>query len=198
MLELTTTGRLVDYAVLEAGGLAAVLARRDLQAALESGGGAQLWLELGSAGEDSGDDARVTVDLQPSDLEEILSRSEEDEIALALDGEGLSAALEDSEVEAHGLRGALAIAVTSAAVLAPASMAAVPQTVESAVSAQRVSSAVTSQAVPAATAQVSPAAARTQVAKAQVVKGQLARAQVSTNLVLKAHGLKIVRAGLVR
>ena len=197
MLELTTTGRLVDYAVLEAGGLAAVLARRDLQAALESGGGAQLWLELGSTGEDS-DDARVTIDLQPSDLEEILSRSEEDEIALALDGEGLAAALEDSEVEAHGLRGALAIAVTSAAVLAPTSMAAVPQTVESAVSAQRVSSAVTSQAVPAATAQVSPAAARTQVAKAQVAKRQLARTQVSTNLVLKAHGLKIVRAGLVR
>jgi hypothetical protein len=198
MLELTTTGRLVDYAVLEAGGLAAVLARRDLQAALESGGGAQLWLELGPAGEDGRDDARVTVDLQSSDLEEILSRSEEDEIALALDGDGLAAVLEDSDVEAHGLRGALAIAVTSAAVLAPTSMAAVPQTVESAVSAQRVSSAVTSQAVPATTAQVTPAAARTQVAKAQVVKGQLAKAQVSSNLVLKAHGLKIVRAGLVR
>lgn len=193
MLELTTTGRLVEYETLEdRSDLAAVLARKELEAAVESGEPAQLWLELALAdGEE--ETARVTIDLLPAELAEILSRAGGSDVAFAFDEEALASVLGDSEVEAHGLRGALAIAVTSAAVLAPAGMAAVPQSVESAATTQRVSSAVTSQAVPAATAQVSRAAVESQVAKSQVV-----RSQVSKRFVLKGHGLQLLRSGLAR
>src|ERR687891_309733 len=123
MLELTTTGRLVEYETLED--------RRELAAAVESGEPAQLWLELGLAdGEE--ETARVTIDLLPAELAEILSRAGGSDIAFAFDEDALASVLGDSEVEAHGLRGALAIAVTSAAVLAPAGMAAGAQSVESA------------------------------------------------------------------
>lgn len=197
MLELTTTSRLVEYETLEErGGLAAVLARDEVETALASGEPAQLWLELGLADDDEA--ARLTIELSLADLEEILRRSNEDAIALALDRESLASVFTEPEVEAHGLRGALAIAVTSAAVLAPASMAAVPQSVESATTAQRVSSATTSQAVPAATAQVSSAQARALVSKALLAKGQVAKGQVSKNVVLKAYGLQLLRGGLAR
>jgi hypothetical protein len=193
MLELTTTGRLVEYEALEdRSDLAAVLERKELEAAVESGERAQLWLELALA-DGQEETTRLTIDLQPADLAEILRRTDGSEIAFALDGAGLAAALDDPDVEAHGLRSALAIAVTSAAVLAPAGMAAVPQSVESAATTQRVSSAVTSQAVPAATAQGARAAVESQVVRSQVVKSQ-----VSRQFVLKGHGLQLLRSGLAR
>ena len=197
MRELTTTGHLVERETLEPGGaLTAILERSELEAARASGEAAQLWLELGLAGDDEA--ARLTIDLGPADLEEILRRSDEDTIALALDGEVLASVIAEPEVEAHGLRGALAIAVTSAAVLAPAGLAAVPQSVDAATTAQRVSSATTSQAVPAATTQVSTAQARAQVSRSLVAKGQVAKGQVSKNVVLKAYGLQLLRGGLAR
>jgi hypothetical protein len=196
MLELTTTGRLVDYETLEdRSDLAAVLARKELEAAVESGEPAQLWLELGLAGADEEETARVGIELLPAELADILSRTGGSDVAFVFDEDALEAALEDSEVEAHGLRSALAIAATSAAVLAPAGMAAVPQSVETAATAQRVSSAATAQAMPAASRQVTPAV-ESQVVRSQVVKGQVVKSQLSKRLVFK--GLVLQHGGLAR
>lgn len=196
MLELITTGRLVDYETLEdRSELAAVLARKELEAAAASGEPAQLWLELSTVG-DEDETARVKIDLLPAELTEILGRAGGSDIAFVFDDEALSSLLEEPEVEAHGLRGALAIAVTSAAVLAPAGMAATPQSLESQVAAQRVSSAVSSQALPAAESQV-----ESQVRPAvesQIVRGQVVRGQVSKRFVLRGHGLQLLRSGLAR
>lgn len=191
MLELTTTGRLVEYEALEdRSELAAVLARKELEAAVESGEPAQLWLELGLANGEE-DTARVGIDLLPAELAEILSRTGGSDVAFVIDEEALVAALGDAEVEGHGLKSALAVAVASAAVLAPAGMAAAPQSVESAAAAQRVSSAVTSQALPAASTQVSR-----QTVESQVVRSQVVKSQVSKRLVLKS--LQLQQAGLAR
>ena len=196
MLELTTTGRLVEYEPLEdRSELAAVLARKELEAAVESGEPAQLWLELGLAdGEE--ETARVGIDLLPAELADILSRTGGNDVAFVFDEDALAAALDEAEVEAHGLRSALAIAVTSAAVLAPAGMAAVPQSVESAAETQRVRSAVTSQALPAASRQVARPGVESQIVKSQVVKSQVVESQISKRLVLK--GLVLHQSGLAR
>jgi hypothetical protein len=192
MLELTTTGRLVEYEPLEdRSELAAVLARTDLEAAAASGQPAQLWLELAQDKDD--ETARLSVELTTAQLSDILERSGGSDVAFLFDDEALASLLEEPDVEAHGLRGALAVAVTSAAVLAPTSMAAVPQSVETSAAAQRVSSAVTSQVEPSARSQVRPAALETQRAKSQVVKSQ-----VSKRFVLKGHGLQLLRSGLTR
>jgi hypothetical protein len=115
------------------------------------------------------------VDLSTTDLEEILRLSGSDDVLLALDGEAVEGLFGEPDVEGHGLKGALAIAVTSAAILAPAGQAALPQTANAATTVQR--------ANPAATAQVSSAQARTQVSK---------------QLVVRATGLKLLRSGLAR
>lgn len=134
-----------------------------------------------------------TLDLAPADLEEMLRRSTGDEIALALDGDAVAGLFDDPDVEAHGLRGALAIAVASAAILAPAGQAAVAQTASAASTVQGVGAAATSQQVGvAATAQVSSLAARVQIS------GVASKSQVSKKLALKGANLKLLRSGLVR
>ena len=188
MQEVKTTASLVEYDSLEGGGsVTAVLARRDVEAALE--GDAGLWFELGYEDEDAG---RLTIDLQPADLEQILKQTEGDEVVLALDGDWVSGVFEDSDVEAHGLRGALAIAVVAGAIAAPAGLAATPQVSSASVGSQATSPAAESQVVRSAavTSQVSSAAARPQVSKAA------AKAQVSPaakQLVVKQSGLKILK-----
>jgi hypothetical protein len=135
--------------------LTTIVARSVLEAALREGEEAELWLDL----ERGGESAR-------------------------LDGEAVEGLFGDPDVEAHGLKGALAIAVTSAAILAPAGHAALPQTVNAATTVQR--------ANPAATTQVSSLASRAQVSGAQ------AKTQVSKQLVVSASGLRLLRGGFAR
>ncbi len=188
MQEVKTTANLVEYGSFDdSGSVTAVLARKDVEAALE--GDAGLWFELGYEDEDAG---RLTVDLQPADLEKILSETEGDEVVLALDRDWVSGVFEEADVEAHGLRGALAIAVVAGAIAAPAGLAATPQVSSASVGSQATSPAAESQVVRSATvtSQVSSAAARPQVSKAA------AKAQVSPaakRLVVKQSGLKILR-----
>ena len=184
MQEVKTTASLVEYDSLEGGGsVTAVLARKDVEAALE--GDAGLWFELGYEDEDAG---RLTIDLQPADLEKILGQTEGDEVVLALDGDWVSGVFEESDVEAHGLRGALAIAVVAGAIAAPAGMAATPQVSSASVGSQATPAAqsqvVRSQVV---SSQVSSAAARPQVSKAA------AKASAAKRLVVKQSGLKVLR-----
>jgi hypothetical protein len=184
MYEVTTSARFVQPDTIDES-LSSIVARSVLEAALQEGDEAQLWFELAS-GEET---ARVAVDVSTSDLEEVLRLSGGDDVLLALDGDAVAGLFDDPDVEGHGLKGALAIAVTSAAILAPAGQAALPQTAQPAATVQS--------ANPAATTQVS-AAATTQVASVAAAKAQLAKAQVSKGQAAKVSSLRLLRSGLLR
>ena len=194
MQELTTTATLVEYGTFEGGSpITAILARSELAAALNTHESAQLWFELGLDGDE--ETTRLTLDLTPTDLEEMLRRSTGDQVSLALDGDALAGLFADPDVEAHGLRGALAATVAIAAIAAiaaPTSLAAVPQTSEVAATAQRATAAATVQpSGTAATAQISSLAAKAQIS------GVAAKSQISKTLVVRAGGVQLMR-GLFR
>lgn len=188
MQELTTTATLVEYGTFEGGSpITAILARSELEAALNTHESAQLWFELGLDGDE--ETTRLTLDLTPTDLEEMLRRSTGDEVSLALDGDALAGLFADPDVEAHGLRGALAATVAIAAIAAPTSLAAVPQTSEVAATAQRATAAATVQTSgTAATAQISSVAAKAQIS------GVAAKSQISKTLVVRAGGVQLMRS----
>jgi hypothetical protein len=94
--------------------LTTIVARSVLEAALqEDAEPAELWFEVSSEGAE--DVNRLSVDLSHSDIEDLLRLSPEDEIALSLDGEEVESLFSDPDVEAHGLKSEIVIAVTSAA-----------------------------------------------------------------------------------
>jgi hypothetical protein len=160
----------------------AVITRQELEAA-GAGDTAELWFDLGA--DDSEDVSRLSIDLAYSDIEELLRLAPEDEILLELDCEVVEGLFGDHDVEAHGVKGAIAIAVSSAAILAPAGQAAIsPQSVNPAATVQR--------ANVAATAQVSSVASRVQASSPQT------KVQVSRTMVLKANGFKLLRSTLAR
>ena len=167
--------------------LTTIVARSVLEAALKDDEPAELWFELGI--EDGKDVNRLSIDLSSMDIEQLLRLSSEDEIALTLDGEGVESLFGEPDVEGHGLKGAIAIAVTSAAILVPASQAAVPQATASATQQAKIQA--TAQVAPAAMAQVSGLAARAHVS-------MQAKTQVSKTQVAKVSGLKLLRSGLAR
>ena len=167
--------------------LTTIVARSVLEAALAEDEKAQLWFELGGDGEET---RRLAIDLSAADLEEILSLSGDADVALTLQGEDVAGLFDDADVEAHGLRGAIAIAVTSAAILVPAGHAATTQAIGAASTTQQAGVAATTQVGAEATAQVANAAATAQVAGLQA---KLAKSHAAN---LKAY--KILRYGLVR
>jgi hypothetical protein len=175
--------------------LTTIVARSVLEAALQEKEPAELWFEL-----ESGEDVnRLSIDLSYSDIEQLLSLSSEDEIALSLDGEAVESLFDDADVEAHGMKGAIAIAVTSAALLAPGiAQAAVPQATQQAKpqATAQVSAQATAQVSAAATAQVSSLAAKTQVTLQN--KAQVSKIQISKGQIAKVNSLKLLRSGLAR
>jgi len=178
MQQVTTSATFTDRP-LDDELLTTIVARSVLEAALAEDEKAELWFEIGR---DDDETTRLAIDLSAADLEEILRLSSSEDIALTVDGDGLAGLFDDPEVEAHGLKGAIAIAVTSAAILAPAAHAAVPQAVGVAATTQR--------ANVAATTQVSRVAARTQVAS---VQARLAKSNAA-----KLRTLTVLRSGLAR
>ena len=172
--------------------LTTIVARSVLEAALAEGEPSTLWFEVG----DDEDSRRIEVDLSTADLEELLRMSGSDDVALTLDGDEIAGLFgEPPDVEGHGLKGAIAIVVTGAALLAPAGQAAVTQ-VSPAATAQispaataQISPEATTQLRPAATAQVTNAAATAQVA---TVKAKLAKSNA------KFKNFKILRGGLLK
>jgi hypothetical protein len=200
MQELTTRATLVDYETFEGGSpLSAVLARSELEAAVEADEPSQLWFEIELDDEDT---RLLTIDLDTIALEQMLRTAGGDDILVAFDGDAVASMLDDADVEAHGIKAALAIAVAGAAIAAPTAVASVPQSVDAAAAAQQASIAATAQRADlAATPQVSRVAAKAQVAgvaaKAQVA-GVAAKAQVNKQFVVKAAGLKLLRSGLAR
>lgn len=195
MQELTTAANLVGYETLESGDtITAVLSRAELEKALRAEEPAGFWLEFA---QEYGADTTLTIELADADIEAILGSSEGDDVVLAFDGDALAGMLSDPEVEAHGLRGALAIAVTTAAIVAPTSVAATPQNADAAATAQRAGAATSVQHVDAAaTAQVANRATKAQVAnratKAQVAN-RASKVQATQSLRLKASGVKVLR-----
>ncbi len=140
-MQVQTRATLVEPGTLD-DSFTAVISRQELEAAA-TGDSGELWFEIGTDGSD--DVARLSVELAYKDIEAILRLSAEDEIFVTLDGDAIGSLFADPDVEAHGLRGALAIAVTSAAILAPATQAAVPQAASPAATAQKASVAATVQ-----------------------------------------------------
>src|SRR5262249_33794586 len=167
--------------------LTTIVARSALEAALAEDEKAQLWFELAG---DEAEPRRLTIDLSAADLEEILSLSGDADIALTLDGEDVAGLFDDADVEAHGMRAAIAIAVTSAAILVPAGHAATTQSIGTAATTQQAGVAATTQVGTEATTQVATAARTAQVAgvQARVAKGK--------TMNMKAY--KILRDGFVR
>jgi hypothetical protein len=215
MFEVTTTARLADYTALAGEeSVTAVLERSALEGALgaDSPG---IWLDVGY------DDvvSRLSIALTPADIAAILRSSEGEQVTVALDAEAVVDVLDPPEVEAHGIRSALAIAVVAGAVAAPAGFAATPQVSMAGTSAQAAKSQVTRASAEsqvsragarsqvsqqAAKSQVSRAAAKSQVsratAKSQVsratAKSQVSRAsaqrQLAKSLVVKASGVQVL------
>ena len=173
----------------------AVVSRQELEAA-RKGDTAELWFDFGRG--DSDEVSRLSIDLGYTDIEELLRLAPEDEILLEVDCDVVEGLFSDYDVEAHGLKGAIAIAVTSAALIAPAAaQAANPLAYDAAATVQRANVAATVQDHPAATVQVANTqVAKVHVAKAQVAKTQVATTQVARTLVLKASGFELLRGML--
>jgi hypothetical protein len=161
----------------------AVISRQELEAA-GAGDTAELWFEFGT--DDSDESSRLSIDLAYSDIEDLLRLAPEDEIMLEVDCAFVEGIFGDDDVEAHGMKGAIAIAVSSAAILAPAGQAALsPQTLNPAAN-------TVQRANVAATTQVSNPAARVQALNPQ------AKVQISKTMVLKANGFRLLRTTLAR
>jgi hypothetical protein len=173
MEDLRTTANLIE--AFENGNPVAVLPRRELDEMFEAGEPAQLWLELGR---DEDDDIRLlAVDLSNADIEQMLERSTGDDVLLALDGSALQGLFDDAEVEAHGLRGALAVAVVAGAIAAPAATAANP--LVSTASGHLPATSHVQAAKPQAAQAATNLAANNPASRAQAVKPQAARAATS-------------------
>jgi hypothetical protein len=186
MQQLTTTATFTDQQ-LDDDALTTIVARSVLEAALAEDENAQLWIELANEDDDA---RRLAIDLSAADLEEILRLSGDDDVALTLSGEDVAGLFDDAEVEAHGFRAAIAIAVTGAAILAPAAHAATEQSIGTASTTQRAGIEAKAQVGVEATTQVANAAATVQVAG---IQAKIAKSH-SANL----HAYKILRYGLVR
>jgi hypothetical protein len=184
MLEVTRTATFTDAQPDEA--LTTIVARSVLEAALADEEPGQLWFEV----ESEDDSRRLAIDISTADLEELLRLSGSDDLALTLDADEVGGLFDDPDVEGHGMKGAIAIAVTSAALLAPAGQAAVTQTVGTQATTQRADVAATTQIGAAVSTQVSNAAATAQVA---TVQAKLAKSNVT-----KLRSLKLLRGGLAR
>jgi|SRR5215211_4549394 len=110
MQEVETRARLVD---LDDHGLArrgpiAVLSRSEVEDAIARGDEpARLVLEISRAGGQAGDltaEARVAVEWEKAELEEVLRASGGDEVTLSFDEGELERLLAEADVEAHGIR----------------------------------------------------------------------------------------------
>ena len=183
MLEVTRTATFTDQQPDEA--LTTIVARSVLEAALAEDEPGRLWFEV----ERDEQSRRLAIDLSAADLEELLRLSGSDDVALTLDGDDVAGLFDDPEVEGHGMKGAIAIAVTSAALLAPAGQAAVTQSIGTASTTQRAGVAATTQVGAAVSTQVSKAAVTTQVASVQAKVAKSNAAKLRSVTLLRGGGL---------
>src|SRR5262245_60008872 len=184
MLEVSRTATFTDQQPDEA--LTTIVARSVLEAALAEDEPGHLWFEV-----ENEDETRVlAVDLSAADLEELLRLSGSDDVALTLDVAEVEGLFDEPDVEGHGMKGAIAIAVTSAALLAPAGQSAVTQSIGTQATTQRAGVAATTQIDAAVSTQVAKPAATAQVASVQ--------AKLAKSSTAKLRAFKLLRSGLLR
>ena len=102
MEHLSTMATLVEPSELAGHGtVTAVLSRGEIERSLEEDGEElALWLDL-----ERGDEhARVTLELTAAEAEELLRRSSDEEVTVALGASELARLLDEPDVEAHGIR----------------------------------------------------------------------------------------------
>lgn len=120
MDERSGTVRLVEPAQdSEARGLAATVSRTDVEQAMRSEGSVDLLLDVERVTSDGGgrETQRIALGWEPQDLEQLLETTDGDEISLTFD-EGELERLLDEDVEAHGMRGTLAVLTVAAGMAA--------------------------------------------------------------------------------
>jgi hypothetical protein len=123
MEEVRTQARLVDFSPsrFPGGGLSTIVPRAEIADAVERREyPARLVLDVDriepAAGDGVTGHAQVTVEWDEATLEELLQSTDDDDVSLWFDPLELATAIEESEVEAHGLRERVAVvAVTVAA-----------------------------------------------------------------------------------
>jgi hypothetical protein len=138
MREVIATANLVGSDMLESDrSVTAVLTRHEIEAALHGGDPIGLWFDLADENDENDVEAvRLTVEMSSTDVEDALRVSTGDDVAVELDARSLTAWYDDSDVEAHGMGKAVAIAVVVGAVAAPAGLAAKPQVASTAMKPQ--------------------------------------------------------------
>jgi hypothetical protein len=136
MEDVRTQARLVEFspARFAGGGLGTMVPRAEIAAAAALGEyPARLVLDVGRVDTSGSNEvtahAQVAVDWDEATLEQLLQSAEDEEIALWFDPIELARVIEESEVDAHGLReraAVLAVAVAAAGATAGAGLAAAP------------------------------------------------------------------------
>lgn len=189
MREVMATANVVGHEALEPEStMTVVLSRPELETALSAGDSVGLWFDVR---EDESEEAvRLNVDFPASEVQDALRRSSED-VTFTLDARSLAALYDDQEVEAHGMRGALAIAVAVAATAAPTALAAKPQVASTALKPQVARVALKPQVAHTALARM---ALKPQVARTAVARTALKPAVANQRL--RALRLAITAAGV--
>jgi hypothetical protein len=129
MEALTAKAALVDPATFEGGGNAITtrIPRSEVEEALRADGPSDLFIDVARVRDGDAEqreveaEQRITVSWDPDDLEKLLASSTGDEVTFAFKPEELARMLDESEVEAHGLREKVAILTVAAATAAGAS-----------------------------------------------------------------------------
>jgi hypothetical protein len=122
MEETRTRVKLVDEPDVQAHGLAATVSRKEVEEAAKADDGqAELVLDVSrTVGENGGrrvETRTVAVAWERAEIEKLLAQTQGDQVTIAIDHASLEQALEEGDVEGHGLR-ERAVVLTVAAVTA--------------------------------------------------------------------------------
>lgn len=185
MREVMADAMLVERDTLEEGSLVAAVPRGEVEKHLHGDDPLGVWLDIAEDGHEA---VRLTVKLSSADAREALRLCGDGDVVLALDGDSLQQLVDEPEVEAHGIRGAVAVAVATAAIAAPAGLAA-----------NNTEVANTQLAKPALTRQVAKPAFESQVVRT-ALKPQVARTafkpQVARTALARQIHLVVLQVGV--
>jgi hypothetical protein len=122
MEETRTRAKLVDEPDVQAHGLAATVSRKEVEEAAKADDGqAELVLDVSrTVGENGGrrvETRTVAIAWERAEIEKLLAQTQGDQVTIAIDQASLEQALEEGDVEGHGLR-ERAVVLTVAAVTA--------------------------------------------------------------------------------
>jgi hypothetical protein len=117
MADLTRL-ELVDPAQFKGPAITTMLTRSDVQSALDYAEGADLLLDIGRSADGDFEAHTLVLAMERKDLEELLRADDGEEISMQFDAEALEGALDETDVEAHGMRERAAVLAAAATVAA--------------------------------------------------------------------------------